>query len=142
MSAGLVWASGLVAVSRDVFALDQVARNAATVVVNQARTVAMGQLLLTLTLGVWWWVEQEDVRDLEDRPRRQNCQRASDDRPRPFLKWAGGKRQLLTQLRRFYPPTIKRYFEPFVGSGAVFFDLSAGGRLRAASAALSDQNAI
>ncbi len=60
--------------------------------------------------------------------------------PRPFLKWAGGKRQLLTELRRFYPPTIKRYFEPFVGSGAVFFDLSAGGRLRAASATLSDQN--
>jgi DNA adenine methylase len=59
---------------------------------------------------------------------------------RPFLKWAGGKRQLLTELRRFYPPTIKRYFEPFVGSGAVFFDLSAGGKLQAATATLSDQN--
>ena len=60
--------------------------------------------------------------------------------PRPFLKWAGGKRQLLTELRRFYPPTIRRYFEPFVGSGAVFFDLIAGGKLRSASATLSDQN--
>ena len=60
--------------------------------------------------------------------------------PRPFLKWAGGKRQLLTELRRFYPPTIRRYFEPFVGSGAVFFDLIATGRLHGASATLSDQN--
>ena len=60
--------------------------------------------------------------------------------PRPFLKWAGGKRQLLSELRRFYPPAIRRYFEPFVGSGAVFFDLIAGGRLRRATVTLSDQN--
>src|SRR5687768_1089862 len=59
----------------------------------------------------------------------------------PFLKWAGGKRQLLAQLRRFYPPTIGCYFEPFVGSGAVFFDLMATGRLHRAPAALSDENA-
>ena len=44
---------------------------------------------------------------------------------RPLLKWAGGKRQLLPQLRRFYPPTFNRYIEPFFGSGAVFFDLHA-----------------
>jgi DNA adenine methylase len=49
--------------------------------------------------------------------------------PRPFLKWAGGKRQLLPALRRFYPDQFGRYFEPFVGSGAVFFDLTASGRL-------------
>lgn len=41
----------------------------------------------------------------------------------PFLKWVGGKRQLLEQLRTWYPPTFRRYIEPFVGSGAVFFDL-------------------
>ncbi len=39
---------------------------------------------------------------------------------RPFLKWAGGKRQLLPHIRRFYPETFGAYFEPFVGSGAVF----------------------
>jgi len=46
---------------------------------------------------------------------------------RPFLKWAGGKTQLLPQLARFYPPkgSIKRYFEPFLGSGAVFFHFKA-----------------
>jgi DNA adenine methylase len=47
-------------------------------------------------------------------------------RARPFLKWAGGKRQLLEQLEFYFPPELEsgvllRYVEPFVGSGAVFF---------------------
>lgn len=53
-----------------------------------------------------------------------------DKRPKPFVKWVGGKRQLLKQFRlmNLYPPEefdVKkaRYFEPFVGGGAVFFDL-------------------
>ena len=45
---------------------------------------------------------------------------------KPFLKWAGGKRQLLAQLEAHFPPQllngeISRYVEPFVGSGALFF---------------------
>ena len=46
---------------------------------------------------------------------------------RPFLKWAGGKTQLLQQLAHFYPPkgSVKRYIEPFLGSGAVFFHFKA-----------------
>ena len=42
---------------------------------------------------------------------------------RPFIKWAGGKRQLLSQFEAFFPKRFERYFEPFVGSGAVFFHL-------------------
>jgi DNA adenine methylase len=42
---------------------------------------------------------------------------------RPFIKWAGGKKQLLSQLEAYFPKKIKRYFEPFVGGGAVFFHL-------------------
>ena len=60
---------------------------------------------------------------------------------RPFLKWAGGKRQLLPQLRRFYPERFRAYHEPFLGSGAVFFDLAAAGRLRGRRVRLTDVNA-
>lgn len=59
---------------------------------------------------------------------------------RPLLKWAGGKRQLLPQLRRFYPPEFGRYIEPFLGSGAVFFDLHASGRLAGKDVTLIDSN--
>ena len=53
-----------------------------------------------------------------------------DTNPRPFVKWVGGKRQLLKQFRdmNLYPPYAfnpekATYFEPFVGGGAMFFDL-------------------
>jgi DNA adenine methylase len=59
---------------------------------------------------------------------------------RPFLKWAGGKRQLLPVLRQYYPRTFGTYFEPFLGSGAVFFDLHAADRLEGRSAVLTDTN--
>jgi len=59
----------------------------------------------------------------------------------PLLKWVGGKRQLLPQIRRFYPRTFGRYIEAFFGSGAVFFDLQAAGRLRDHEAILIDSNA-
>ncbi len=42
---------------------------------------------------------------------------------RPFLKWAGGKQQLLAQFEAYFPSRFDRYIEPFVGGGAVFFHL-------------------
>src|SRR4030095_4612106 len=59
---------------------------------------------------------------------------------RPLLKWAGGKRQLLPVLAEHYPPTFRRYIEPFVGSGAVFFDLLNTGRLARCEIQLCDVN--
>src|SRR5690606_16929582 len=41
----------------------------------------------------------------------------------PFLKWAGGKRQLLPEIRKYIPNRIGTYYEPFIGAGAVLFDL-------------------
>jgi len=38
-----------------------------------------------------------------------------------FVKWAGGKTQLIEQLAPLFPKKIERYIEPFVGSGAIFF---------------------
>lgn len=41
----------------------------------------------------------------------------------PFVKWAGGKRQLIPQIRDRMPEKYNDYYEPFVGGGAVIFDL-------------------
>ncbi|MBN2341960.1 MAG: DNA adenine methylase [Deltaproteobacteria bacterium] len=48
---------------------------------------------------------------------------ASFDSPKPFLKWVGGKRQLMDHLVAALPAHFNRYFEPFVGGGALFFEL-------------------
>ena len=41
---------------------------------------------------------------------------------KPFLKWAGGNRQLLPEILALMPARFDRYFEPFIGGGALFFD--------------------
>ncbi|RFM23791.1 MAG: hypothetical protein D0433_09160 [Candidatus Thermochlorobacter aerophilum] len=48
---------------------------------------------------------------------------------KPFIKWVGGKTQLLEQFENYYPielrqGLIRRYVEPFLGGGAPFFELS------------------
>lgn len=48
---------------------------------------------------------------------------------KPFLKWAGGKGQLLDKFQKLYPIQLKQkkitaFYEPFLGSGAVFFDIA------------------
>lgn len=44
----------------------------------------------------------------------------SSDMVKPFLKWAGGKRQLLPEIEKYLPTDFNDYYEPFVGGGAVF----------------------
>lgn len=60
--------------------------------------------------------------------------------PAPILKWAGGKRQLLPELRKHFPAKFGVYYEPFVGGGAVFFDLATSGRLHGRGVSLADSN--
>jgi len=61
---------------------------------------------------------------------------------KPFLKWAGGKGQLLKQISDFLPNELKTdeitYFEPFLGGGAVFFHVVQNYRIK--KAVLSDVN--
>lgn len=56
---------------------------------------------------------------------------------KPFLKWAGGKRQLLPEIKRYLPKLTpsETYYEPFVGGGALLFDL------QPEQAAINDRNA-
>jgi len=58
--------------------------------------------------------------------------------PRPFVKWAGGKGQLLAKLEKHFPNRFNTYYEPFLGGGAVFFHLVE--RRPHFSAVLSDVN--
>ena len=41
----------------------------------------------------------------------------------PVVKWVGGKRQLLPEIKKYSPKKFNTYFEPFVGGGAVLFEL-------------------
>jgi DNA adenine methylase len=70
-------------------------------------------------------------------PKAPRRKRAADTAAaaRPFLKWAGGKRQLVQELTKHVPESFGTYYEPFVGGGALFF------HLQPRSAVLSDSNA-
>ena len=56
-------------------------------------------------------------------PQKTTPIKAASRKAKPFLKWVGGKQQLLTQFEPYFPTNFDRYIEPFVGSGAVFFHL-------------------
>lgn len=64
--------------------------------------------------------------DLKSRIGQKNCI--------PFLKWAGGKRWFIAKYKGIFPKSYNRYIEPFLGSGAVFFELNPN------EAILSDTN--
>lgn len=59
---------------------------------------------------------------------------------RPFIKWAGGKSRLIEQYQPFLPTDFQRYYEPFLGGGALFFHLAPELRAKGKRAYLSDLN--
>jgi DNA adenine methylase len=69
--------------------------------------------------------------------RRKNYELCKIPCCHPFVKWAGGKGQLLPQIMCYIPQKFARYFEPFLGGGAVFFHIAPYNR----NATLSDINA-
>src|SRR3982751_7074613 len=76
------------------------------------------------------------------RPERDSRTTNSLMEPGPFLKWAGGKRQLLGHIVALLPERIDTYFEPFLGGAAVFFRLAAGHRFRRAVLADANQELV
>ena len=59
----------------------------------------------------------------------------------PFIKWVGGKRGLLEQILPLFPTNFENYYEPFLGGGAIFFELYSKGLLKDKKVFLSDINA-
>ncbi len=76
------------------------------------------------TFGKMWIIPIDAKKPEDARSLRYN--KSNGKSAKPFLKWAGGKGQLLKEIERYYPFTeenITKYAEPFVGGGAVLFDI-------------------
>lgn len=76
-------------------------------------------------VGNMWLIPKNAKKPIDGRTLRYKKERKMTIKP--FVKWAGGKGQLLTEIRKTYPKglgkSITKYAEPFVGGGAVLFDV-------------------
>ena len=74
-------------------------------------------------VGNMWIIPDDAEKPIDARSTRYN--ETEEKGVKPFLKWAGGKGQLLKEIEHYYPfdETITKYAEPFVGGGAVLFDV-------------------
>lgn len=75
-------------------------------------------------LGNMWIIPIDAIKPEDARTVRYS--KTESKNVKPFLKWAGGKGQLLKEIERYYPfadSKITKYAEPFVGGGAVLFDI-------------------
>ena len=75
-------------------------------------------------LGNMWLIPINAEKPIDARSTRYNT--TDEKNIKPFLKWAGGKGQLLKEIEKYYPfdnEAVTKYAEPFVGGGAVLFDI-------------------
>ena len=75
-------------------------------------------------VGNMWIIPSSAKKPIDARSLRYIAN--NDKKVKPFLKWAGGKGQLIKEIERYYPfedGKITKYAEPFVGGGAVLFDI-------------------
>jgi len=77
-----------------------------------------------MMVGNMWIIPTDAEKPTDARSTRYN--KSEEKTVKPFLKWAGGKGQLLKEIECYYPfnsGRITKYAEPFVGGGAVLFDI-------------------
>lgn len=75
-------------------------------------------------VGNMWIIPSTAEKPIDARSTRYN--KTEGKAVKPFLKWAGGKGQLIKEIEQYYPfgnSKITKYAEPFVGGGAVLFDI-------------------
>ena len=75
-------------------------------------------------VGNMWFIPVTAEKPINARSIRDK--KIDEKKVKPFLKWAGGKGQLLSEIEKYYPfenGVITKYAEPFVGGGAVLFDI-------------------
>ena len=82
-----------------------------------------GRVIGATMVGNTWIIPHDATKPIDARTKEAE----KNDEAKPFLKWAGGKGQLLKEISRYYPfennKKITKYAEPFVGGGAVLFDI-------------------
>ena len=81
------------------------------------------QRITATMVGNMWIIPTSAQKPIDARSTRYN--KSDEKSVKPFLKWAGGKGQLLKEIEQYYPfdNDITKYAEPFVGGGAVLFDI-------------------
>ncbi len=96
--------------------------------ISQRRVLALcadGRIENLVRIGNMWLIPCNTEKPVDGRSLRYDKVQIKSFKP--FVKWAGGKGQLLSDIRRIYPEglgkTITKYAEPFVGGGAVLFDI-------------------
>lgn len=95
--------------------------------ISQRRVAALcseGRIIGAMFVGNSWVIPCDAVKPMDARTKAASL---INNEAKPFLKWAGGKGQLLSEIGKYYPfaekKHIKKYAEPFVGGGAVLFDI-------------------
>ncbi len=111
--------------------------------ISQRRVVALcseNKIDNATIVGNTWLISTTAKKPVDARSIRHT--KSDEKKVKPFLKWAGGKGQLLSEIEKYYPfenGEITKYAEPFVGGGAVLFDILSKYELEAVY--ISDINA-